>query len=504
MRTSWRSAGDASAFLGLTFDNVAQLIVFSGILINVFGYPADLVLTRMLPGTAFGVLVGDAIYTLMAVRLARRTGRDDVTAMPLGIDTVSLFGLTFGALGPLYARTHDAMLSWHAGMALMVCMGLFKLAVSMFATRIRDIVPPAAMLGTLGAIGLVLIAFMPVLKLVTVPEVGIVALFATLLVLLRPPAWRVPPVLVVVAASATLYACVTAVGLIGPATTEGATGFALTLPLPTLGFLNGLSAALPYLPLALPFALATVVGGIDNTASAAAAGDDYDPREIVAVEGVSTLIAGLVGGVVQTTPYIGHPAYKRMGARAGYTLATGLFVGVGGMCGLLAWTVHTVPEVVVTPILIYIGLEIASQAFHGVPTRHAPAVALCFIPVLADLLQIVGGQLLSGATPQGPAADLWKAVGLLSNGFVFSSLLLGATLSLLIDARPRAAASVLGLAAVAALFGLIHSPLPGGALLLPWASTDTTPYTFSAGYALAALVVLLIGARETQTDNGAG
>ena len=100
----WARAGDFSAFLGLTFDNVAQLIVFSTILIQVFDYPADLVLGKMLPGTAAGVLIGDLIYTWMAFRLAKKTGRDDVTAMPLGIDTVSLFGLTFGALGPLYQR----------------------------------------------------------------------------------------------------------------------------------------------------------------------------------------------------------------------------------------------------------------------------------------------------------------------------------------------------------------------------------------------------------------
>ena len=81
-RYAWARAGDFSAFLGLMFDNVAQLIVFSTILIQVFGYPADIVLTRMLPGTAFGVLVGDSIYTWLAFRLAARTGRTDVTAMP--------------------------------------------------------------------------------------------------------------------------------------------------------------------------------------------------------------------------------------------------------------------------------------------------------------------------------------------------------------------------------------------------------------------------------------
>ena len=45
----------------------------------------------------------------------------------------------------------------------------------------------------------------------------------------------------------------------------------LAFPWPSLAFLGGLSLAWGYLPIALPFALATVVGGIDNTESAAAA-----------------------------------------------------------------------------------------------------------------------------------------------------------------------------------------------------------------------------------------
>src|SRR5579883_3380510 len=84
-RYVWAQAGDASALLGLAFDNVAQLIVFSTLLIGVFRFPAELVLRRMLPGTALGVLFGDLIYTWLAFRLARRSGRGDVTAMPLGI-----------------------------------------------------------------------------------------------------------------------------------------------------------------------------------------------------------------------------------------------------------------------------------------------------------------------------------------------------------------------------------------------------------------------------------
>src|SRR5262249_60317905 len=85
----------------------------------------------------------------------------------------------------------------------------------------------------------------------------------------------------------------------------------------------------PFVGVAVPFAVATVVGGIDNAESANAAGDEYRTRDVLLTEALATIIAGTCGGVVQNTPYIGHPAYKGMGARAGYTLATAIVIGAG-------------------------------------------------------------------------------------------------------------------------------------------------------------------------------
>jgi AGZA family xanthine/uracil permease-like MFS transporter len=479
------------------FDNVAQLIVFSTILIQVFGYPADLVLTKMLPGTALGVLVGDLIYTWLAFRLAARTGRTDVTAMPLGIDTVSLFGLTFGALGPVYQKTGDAVLAWEAGMALMVVMGLFKIAMAWPAARLRRFVPSAAMLGTIGGIGVALIAFMPLLKIYASPLVGIGALFSILLVLLRPPRLpgSLPPVLAVVAFATVLYYALRFAGALAPEPELGAaTALGLRFPLPTWGFLAGLGLAVDYLPLAIPLAFATIIGGIDNTESAAAAGDEYDTRAILLTEGVSTLAAGLVGGVIQTTPYIGHPAYKRMGGRAAYTLATALFVGLGGVFGYLSWLVHFLPEIVVVPILVFIGLEIGGQCFHAVPERHAPAVAACFLPVVASVCLILVDQMLAGsgassAALSGPAAGTYRALQILAAGFVFSAMLLGTATTFVIDGLHARGALTFLVAAAASLFGVIHSPLPGGAAFLPWEVGETIPFSIAGGYAVAALLV---------------
>ncbi|MCS6915587.1 MAG: hypothetical protein RMK29_00230 [Myxococcales bacterium] len=495
VRYHWAQGGDVSAFLGLASDNVAQLIVFATLLIQVFGYPADLVLQRMVPGTALGVLLGDLLYTWMAFRLARRTGRSDVTAMPLGIDTPSLFGLTLGVLGPLHQATGDPVLSWQAGMALMVCMGVCKIVLSFVAAPLARLLPGAALLGTIGAIGVLLIAFFPTLKVLSLPLVGLPTLLVGLLALLRPPRMPlgIPPILLVVLLGTGLFYAAAALGLV-PGHARSVPALTLAVPWPTLSFARGMEAALPYLPVALPLALVTVIGGIDVTASAAAAGDAYSTRNVLLTEGVSTLLAGLCGGVIQTTPYIGHPAYKRMGGRAAYTLATALFVGLGGVLGLLGLLVHAVPEVVLAPILVFIGIEIAAQAFLSVPARHAPAVAAAFLPVVAHLALLLLGQVLPGTgsgAPTGAARTTMQTLTLLSSGFVLSSLLWGACVAYSIDGRLAQAAAALLACGLGALFGLVHSPLPSGATFLPWRLPDRTPWLTAGGYLVAAILLLL-------------
>lgn len=488
--TRWIAPGDLNAFFGLITDNMTQLVLCAAFLTGVFGFPADLVLTRMLPGTALGVLVGDAIYAWMGARLTRRTGRP-ATAMPLGIDTPSLYGVCFVILGPLfksYAATMPpeaaALRAWHAGMALMVMSGLLKLLLAPFGNAVRRLFPRTALLAPLAGVAVALIAFLPMLEVFDSPIVGMAVLGVVLATLVA--GWRVPfgipGALLAILVGLTLHYS-------GGAPFPAFDGFRLTPPLPTLGFLAGWRDALPLLPVALPFALATVVGGIDCTESAAAAGDEYDTRAVLAVEGVATLVAGFCGGVIQTTPYIGHPAYKRMGGRSGYALATALFIGVGGTLGLMAFSVALLPKVVLVPVLCFIGLEITVQAFRACEPRHAPASALAFVPCLAYLLLIASPAYhgLVGGDPVRTAA----AVRLLGSGFIVTSFLWAAGLAWMIDRRVAAATGIFLLAGVLAACGLIHSPLPDGSVFAPWRGPPESLKIASAYGVLATFIGLL-------------
>jgi adenine/guanine/hypoxanthine permease len=526
-RYDWAHWGDVNAFFGLMLDNVGGMILMASLLVAGFNMPRSFVLTKMIPGTAVGVLIGDLIYTAMAWRLARRTGRTDVTAMPLGLDTPSTFGSVFLIIGPAYrdslgrglAPEIAAQHAWFIGITMLFASGLFKLGCALVSGWIRNAVPRAGLLGSLTAIALVLISFLPLLDIVAQPVAGFVALgliLATLTARWHFPR-EFPGALGAVAVGCLVYYGMHWAGL-GPGLGgEGGRPSGVlraVLPLPLEEWLRWFETwgreALSYLPVAIPLALATVVGGIDCTESAAAAGDDYPTGQIIAAEGVATLVGGLFGGVIQSTPYIGHPAYKAMGARAAYTLATALFVGAAGILGFFDWIFFLIPKAVIFPILIFIGLEITSQSFHATPPRHFPAVALACVPALAYLALLALNQLLPELgkpfAELRPQTQHWiQSVTMLSGGFIVTSLLWSTAVAHLIDGRVRPAAWVLVLASAFSWFGVIHSPLPDNPILPPpsvmalleregraAATAGQTPYHWAAAYALMAVSLLVL------------
>jgi AGZA family xanthine/uracil permease-like MFS transporter len=263
--------------------------------------------------------------------------------------------------------------------------------------------------------------------------------------------------------------------------------------------------ALQYLPIVIPFALATVVGGIDCTESAAAAGDEFDTGLVIGVEALATLLAGLCGGVIQTTPYIGHPAYKAMGGRAAYTLATALFIGAAGLLGYFGYLYAVIPKATVFPILVFIGLEITAQSFRATPVRHYAAVALACVPALGALVLIYVDKFLGEMARLQVSFDQLSpglqtevtTVRVLANGFIVTSLLWASALAAIIDRKLIWAAGCFLVAAVCSFFGVIHSPLPGSPVFLPWnlpADLQSIPWGYGTGYLAIALLLLIWGA----------
>jgi AGZA family xanthine/uracil permease-like MFS transporter len=485
----------------------------------------------------------------MALSLARRTNNPNVTAMPLGLDTPSTFGMIFFVLGPSFIHAQKdlnlsleeaAKFTWHIGMWSIVLSGVFKFGCALGSNLIRSVVPRAGLLGSLAAIALVLISFLPLLDVFHFPIVGLVALAIVLTTLIAnvPLPFRLPGMVGALLVSGTIYWVMYATDTLGHAPDaipfNPRDGLLPTGWLSAFQFewLSRLPAAVQYLPLVIPFALATVVGGIDCTESAAAAGDEYDTGKVIAVESFATLVAGCCGGVIQTTPYIGQPAYKQMGARAAYVLATAIFIGGAGVIGYFGYLYAVLPKAAVFPILIFVGLEITAQTFHATPRKHYAAVALACMPAMASLALIFldglqgdyayrvgqlnqsvaalekaakddGVKLSPGATEQLRAVKVNAAmledmagnpaiqkigeppnltgknlqtIRMLASGFLITSLLWASALAAIIDRRLHLAAAYLAIAAICAFFGIIHSPLPGSPLVIPWQLPANLPH----------------------------
>jgi adenine/guanine/hypoxanthine permease len=522
-RYRWATAGDVNAFFGLMLDNVMNLVILAGILIFVFGFPEDIVYTRMFPGTALGVMFGDLVYTWMAFRLARREKRSDVTAMPLGLDAPSTIGMAFTVLGPAFLAAkarlpeHDAaVFAWQVGMACMILIGLFKVGMSFVGGAVQRAVPGAGLLGSLAGIGIALMGVLQLGDILAEPVVGMISLaliFYALIARLRLP-FNAPGVLASVGVGAAVYYTMGVLGFLRHPLAAPTLSFPIGLPIPTLGFLHGLPVALQqYIPMAIPFAILTVVGGINVTESARLAGDDYRTRDILLTEAIATLLAGLCGGVSQSTPYIGHPAYKAMGGRAAYTLACALFVGLGGILGYIPLLARVLPIACLAPILIFVAFDIVAQSFHETPKAHAPAVCFAIFPSIAQLLQITldkaqpNSVLLRSALEPEVVSEIAKippafaenfgVFVMLAHGFILTAMLWGAALAFLIDHRFRATAATLLLCAGLSLFGVIHSILPTGGIYVPWSPGllgSTAPYHWAAGYALVAAMILALAA----------
>ena len=166
---------------------------------------------------------------------------------------------------------------------------------------------------------------------------------------------------------------------------------------------------------AIPFGIYDLVEAMDNVESAEAAGDEYPTTRVLTADGVVSLIGCLMGNPFINAVYIGHPGWKAMGGRIGYSAATGIMVVLLSWFGIISVLLALVPVVAISPILLYIGMLIGAQAFQTTPVKHAPAIVLALTPHLAAWakLQIdtmLGSTLSAAQAVGGLAADKVDAV----------------------------------------------------------------------------------------------
>jgi AGZA family xanthine/uracil permease-like MFS transporter len=216
-----------------------------------------------------------------------------------------------------------------------------------------------------------------------------------------------------------------------------------------------------------------VVGSLQNIESAEAAGDRFRAFPSLMANGVGSVVAALFGSVFPTTIYIGHPGWKQLGARSGYSALNGVFIAFLCLTGTIQAVLGLIPLEAGVAILLYIGIIIVAQSFQETPREHAPAVALGLVPALAGwgLLMVETGLRAGGNSlfQVGLARFAQESVAIhgmitLERGFIFTSMILAAIGVALIERRFTHAAAWSLVAACLSAFGIIHAYAltPGG------------------------------------------
>src|SRR6201998_3240286 len=113
--------------------------------------------------------------------------------------------------------------------------------------------------------------------------------------------------------------------------------FGCSVPLPAVNqVFSGFEFLGVILVTAIPFGIYDLVEAMDNVESAEAAGDEYPTTSVLTADVVGSLIGYLMGNPFINAVYIGHPGWKAMGGRIGYSAATGIMVIVLSWFGILS------------------------------------------------------------------------------------------------------------------------------------------------------------------------
>ena len=491
--------GDIDGFFGLFVDNLLQLMLIAVLCGNVCGMPPELVYGRILPGAALSILFGNIFYGWQARKLAIRTGRTDVTALPYGINTVSLIAFVFLIIAPIYFETKDPTLAWQAGLfaclasALLECVGAFA------GDWLRRHTPRAALLSSLAGIAITFISMGFVFQIFAMPAIAVVPALLVIIVYggqIKLPL-GLPGGFIAVALGVSMGWILRWAGYPFFQPLQEPYRFAIHLPRTTFSdmiifLVNG--QGWKYFSVIFPMALFNVVGSLQNLESAEAAGDRYDTRSSLLVNGFGSIVAACLGNPFPTTIYIGHPGWKAMGARWAYSILNGAVITILCLIGGVTLVLKIVPLEAMIGILLWVGLIITAQAFQEVPKKHSVAVALGLVPALAawalllieTTLRKAGVSLYDVAPKFG--GDLYvHGIISLSQGFMLTCMVLSAMMVFVVERQFFKAALWTATASILSFFGVIHAYI-----LTPAGVQNKFGFGAARAYALAYLITTLL------------
>src|ERR1700719_3403881 len=291
--TLW-TGGDWNAFFGFGTNILVNMLVLTGLLRFVLKMPDAIVFGRILPALGLMLCLSTFYYAYLAYRLAAKTGRTDVCALPSGVSVPHMFIVTFVIMLPITIKTGDPIKGWSAGLVWVFFQSFILMIGGFIAPYIRKITPRAALLGTLAGVSVTFISMRPALEMYMTPQIGLVC-FAIILI-----SWfggvkyprGIPAGLVAIA--------------VGMVIAWGSNLFGLGLGGLSL---KGVGDAFASFGFSVPLPAVNQVF----------AGDEYPTTSVLTADGVVSLIGCLMGNPFINAVYIGHPGWKAMGGRIGYS-----------------------------------------------------------------------------------------------------------------------------------------------------------------------------------------
>ena len=470
--------GDWNAFFGFGTNILVNMLTLTALLRFVLKMPDSLVFGRILPALGLMMCLSTVYYAWLAYRLAQKTGRDDVCALPSGVSVPHMFIVTFVIMLPILLKTNDPIKAWEAGLTWVFIQSFILMLGGFIAPWIQRITPRAALLGTLAGVSVAFISMRPAFEMFMTPAIGLTC-FAVILA-----SWfggvkypkNIPAGLVAIFVGTVIAwgSNIFGLNIGGMSLAKLGAAFSnigFSLPVPAVGHVfSGFEFIGIILVTAIPFGVYDLVEAMDNVESAEAAGDHYPTTRVLTADGVVSLIGALMGNPFINAVYIGHPGWKAMGGRIGYSAATGLMVIVLAWLGVISLLLNLVPVVAILPILLYIGMLVGAQAFQATPASHAPAIVLALTPHLAAWGKtLVDGALTAAGTSAaavgmeklGATGVLYHGLEILGEGSILSGLVLAAMAVFVIERDFIKASAFAAAGAVLTFFGFMHGPAVG-------------------------------------------
>lgn len=471
---------DLDGFFALGLDNLINILLISSFCIGMLGFDPSFFFTKVLPGTAVSLIIGNLFYARQALKLAKRENRTDVCALPYGINIFTTFAFSLlvmlpaqqAALTQGLSKSEADMIAWKAGVIACVGSALIEILGGLVADKLRTFIPRAALLAAPAMVGLLIIAGDFFFKVMEYPTIG----FLTLALIIAVYYGRIKlkgavPTSALVLVIGTVLAWTLHSGGDDPLVPVGSTEHAslgLFLPSIVVGEIFGNTAFFSqYLTIILPMGLLNLIGSLQCLESAAAAGDNYNGRSSLVMNGIGSLGAACFGSPYTTTLYYGHPGWKAIGSRAGYSTLNAVFFTVLILSGGITYLAHFIPIEAGMAILVWIGSTIFIQAFQTVPIRHFPAVSIGLLPVVGGFAAIVARHALAGSGATYSAEMLqgisdtrnFAISGMFASdaGYIFTSVIWAAATVAIIERKFTQAAIWFLAASGLSAAGLIHS-----------------------------------------------